>query len=122
MDNTKEPKRFSACNDSINSWDENIFLGTDYQTGTYAFWGNDIRVLNIGCTNTPSTIAISDTAFGNNTNLQSVTFRMNRIPEVGYSIFYNCGNNFTIYVPSNRLSAYQTATNLSQYSSKMVGE
>lgn len=90
--------------------------------GTNAFWGNDIRVLYIGYTNTPSTIAISDTAFGNNTNLQSVTFRMNRIPEVGYSIFYNCGNSFTIYVPSNRLSAYQTATNLSQYSSKMVGE
>lgn len=32
----EDPKRFSDCNDSINSWDENIFLGTDYQTGTVA--------------------------------------------------------------------------------------
>ena len=32
----EDPKRFSYCNGSINSWDENIFLGTDYQTGTYA--------------------------------------------------------------------------------------
>ena len=124
-------KGFNAITSSFAIADEafsNVGLsGTVYLTyvrsiGTNAFWGNDIRVLNIGYTNTPSTIAISDTAFGNNTNLQSVTFRMNRIPEVGYSIFYNCGNNFTIYVPSNRLSAYQTATNLSQYSSKMVGE
>ena len=30
------PKRFSDCNETINSWDENIFLGTDYQTGTRA--------------------------------------------------------------------------------------
>ena len=35
MDNTKAPKRFSDCNETINSWDENIFLGTDYQTGTF---------------------------------------------------------------------------------------
>lgn len=32
----EDPKRFSDCNETINSWDENIFLGTDYQTGTYA--------------------------------------------------------------------------------------
>lgn len=32
----EDPKRFSDCNETINSWDENIFLGTDYQTGTRA--------------------------------------------------------------------------------------
>ena len=32
----EDPKRFSYCNETINSWDMNIFLGTDYQTGTYA--------------------------------------------------------------------------------------
>ena len=32
----EDPKRFSNCNDSIYSFDEHIFLGTDYQTGTYA--------------------------------------------------------------------------------------
>ena len=32
----EDPKRFSDCNETINSWDENIFLGTDYQTGTVA--------------------------------------------------------------------------------------
>ena len=40
MDNTKDPKRFSDCNETINSWDENIFLGTDYQTGTVADFEN----------------------------------------------------------------------------------
>ena len=32
----EDPKRFSDCNETINSWDENIFLGTNYQTGTVA--------------------------------------------------------------------------------------
>lgn len=32
----EDPKRFSDCNETINSWDENIFLGIGYQTGTYA--------------------------------------------------------------------------------------
>lgn len=32
----EDPKRFSDCNETLNSWDENIFLGTDYQTGTVA--------------------------------------------------------------------------------------
>ena len=31
-----DPKCWSDCNETINSWDMNIFLGTDYQTGTYA--------------------------------------------------------------------------------------
>jgi len=32
----EDPKRFSDCNEHINSWDESIFLGTEYQTGTVA--------------------------------------------------------------------------------------
>lgn len=36
----EDPKRFSSCNDTINSWDETIFLGTDYQTGTTADFQN----------------------------------------------------------------------------------
>lgn len=32
----EDPKRFSDCNETINSWDINIFLGTDYQTDTRA--------------------------------------------------------------------------------------
>lgn len=36
----EDPKRFSDCNETINSWDENIFLGTDYQTGTVADFEN----------------------------------------------------------------------------------
>lgn len=32
----EDPKRFSDCNEHINSWDESIFLGTEYQTGTEA--------------------------------------------------------------------------------------
>ena len=43
MDNTKDPKRFSDCNETINSWDENIFLGTDYQTGTVADFSTHTR-------------------------------------------------------------------------------
>lgn len=35
----EDPKRSSNCNEHINSWDENIFLGTDYQTGTEADFG-----------------------------------------------------------------------------------
>ena len=31
-----DPKRFSNCNETINSWDMNIFLADGYQTGTYA--------------------------------------------------------------------------------------
>ena len=32
----KDPKLWSDCNEKINSWDEAIFLGTEYQTGTEA--------------------------------------------------------------------------------------
>lgn len=32
----EDPKRFSGCNEHINSWDESILLGTEYQTGTEA--------------------------------------------------------------------------------------
>ena len=32
----ENPKRFSDCNETINAWDMNIFLGDGYQTGTYA--------------------------------------------------------------------------------------
>ncbi len=32
----KDPKPWSDCNESINSWDMCIFLGDGYQTGTYA--------------------------------------------------------------------------------------
>ena len=32
----QDPKPWSDCNETINAWDENIFLGTDYQTGTRA--------------------------------------------------------------------------------------
>lgn len=32
----EDPKRFSDCNETINAWDMNIFLGDGYQTGTYA--------------------------------------------------------------------------------------
>ena len=36
----KDPKPWSDCNEKINSWDENIFLGTEYQTGTEADFEN----------------------------------------------------------------------------------
>lgn len=36
----EDPKRFSDCNETINAWDMNIFLGTDYQTGTVADFEN----------------------------------------------------------------------------------
>ena len=36
----QDPKPFSSCNDSIFAWDQQIFLGTDYQTGTQADFQN----------------------------------------------------------------------------------
>lgn len=36
----EDPKRSSDCNETINAWDMNIFLGTDYQTGTEADFEN----------------------------------------------------------------------------------
>ena len=98
----------------------NIDLTNVNSIGRNAFWGNDIRALFVGYDT--ANITISDSAFYNNPNLQTVYFRMNRIPVVGYGIFGNCGDSFTIYVPSSKLSAYQTATNLTQYSSLMVGQ
>lgn len=32
----EDPKRWSDCNETINSWDETIFLGDGYQTGCEA--------------------------------------------------------------------------------------
>ena len=36
----EDPKRFSDCNETINSWDMNIFLADGYQTGTVADFEN----------------------------------------------------------------------------------
>lgn len=36
----QDPKPWSDCNETINAWDMNIFLGTDYQTGTEADFEN----------------------------------------------------------------------------------
>ena len=36
----QDPKPWSDCNETINAWDMNIFLGTDYQTGTQADFEN----------------------------------------------------------------------------------
>ena len=36
----QDPKPFSNCNDTIFAWDQQIFLGTDYQTGTQADFQN----------------------------------------------------------------------------------
>ena len=36
----QDPKPWSDCNETINAWDMNIFLGTDYQTGTVADFEN----------------------------------------------------------------------------------
>lgn len=36
----QDPKPWSGCNETINAWDMNIFLGTDYQTGTVADFEN----------------------------------------------------------------------------------
>ena len=104
-------------NVGLNEW---VDLSQVISIGANSFWGNNIQFLSIGYSN--RNIVIDDCAFGSNPYLESVNFDSLCVPVVGYNIFQNCGNEFTIYVPSSRLSYYQNATNLSQYASQMIGQ
>ena len=63
-------------------------------------------------------ISIGNFAFSGCRSLESITVLAKTPPTLGQSVFFN-NANFTIYVPTESLEAYKTATNWSNYASKI---
>lgn len=68
-----------------------------------------------------SVVAIRNDCFNNCKNLKTVKMT-GKLPSVfGVRVFYNCTSLETIYVPSEYLEEYKSATNWSEYADYMVG-
>ena len=64
----------------------------------------------------------SGSLFGYNTSMKEYHFLPVNPPSLGSNAFVGIPSDCVIYVPSASLSAYQSATNWSEWASKMVGE
>lgn len=69
-----------------------------------------------------SVTTISSYAFANNTAMKEYHFLPTTPPTLNAYVFTDIPSDCKIYVPAASLSAYQTATNWSDYASYMVGE
>ena len=71
----------------------------------------------------PNTVtSIGDSAFNRCTGMKEYYFKSLTPPTLGTGVFQDIPPDCIIYVPSQSLSAYQSATNWSNYASYMVGE
>lgn len=108
--------------------------------GNFVFWWNtslrevviSTSVRSIGvrafynCGFPSITIPASVTSIGNQCfqfcqNLKTVRVEKSTPPTAGSGIFANCPSNLKIYVPSSAVSAYQSATNWSDYATQIYG-
>ena len=64
----------------------------------------------------------TNSLFTNNTSMKEYHFLPVNPPSLGTNAFGGIPSDCVIYVPSASLSAYQSATNWSEWASKMVGE
>ena len=83
--------------------------------GQYAFAGCKSFT---GCTIGSGITSIGNRAFNNCSNLSGVTINATTPPTLGNNAFYNT-NDCPIYVPSASVSAYQSASGWSDYSSRI---
>ena len=81
-------------------------------------FGNCSSLVNVTI---PSSVTnINGMAFSNCNNLTNITLLPITPPTLGGNAFMNIPTNAVFTVPRGSLSAYQTATNWSQYADKMV--
>ncbi len=69
-----------------------------------------------------SVTSIGNTAFQNCTKLATVNVKATKVPTGGTIMFSNCSSSLVIYVPTESVDAYKTATNWSMYASKIQGK
>jgi len=67
-----------------------------------------------------SVTSIGSNAFSSCRSLASLAFEPTNPPTAGSSAFNNLPSDLVVYVPAGTLSAYQSASNYSSISSKMV--
>ncbi|MGN0091971.1 MAG: leucine-rich repeat protein [Alistipes sp.] len=86
--------------------------------GDYAFWWCiELKNATIGS----GVTSIGHFAFNNCTELTNIYCKPTTPPTLGAFVFSGIASNAKIYVPSASASAYQAATNWSDYSSIIVG-
>ena len=86
--------------------------------GDYAFSGCDSLT---SITIPDSVTSIGSYAFGYCTSLEEVYCKPTTPPTGGCEMFYNNASDRTIYVPSNSVSAYRSASDWYSYASAIVG-
>ena len=81
-------------------------------TGWSAFYGcSSLTSIEL-----PSSItSLADYSFSNCSGLTSITCRAMNAPELGYDIFANVDKSIPLYVPSESVEAYQTASGWSDF-------
>ncbi len=98
----------------------NVTIGTGVTTiGNSAFY-NCTSLTSI--TIPDSVTSIGMYVFQGCTNLATVNVKATSVPTGGSNMFLNCSSSLVIYVPTASVSAYQSATYWSTYSSQIQGK
>lgn len=95
-----------------------ILANTITSIGHYAFSSTAINKIIIP----ENVITIGSGAFSSCYYMKEIHFRSTTPPTITNSTFNYIPTGFTIYVPSESLDAYKSATNFSQYAAYIVGE
>ena len=112
--------------DSLTNIDGNAFSGCERLTGNLIIPDSIITIRNSSFKNCKlinsiiipcSVTSIEDESFANCTTTRYAIVKAILPPYCGKSIFW--GSNFPIYVPDESLNAYKTATNWSNYASRI---
>lgn len=107
---------FSGC----SGFTESLTLGNSLTTiGSRAFYGCNGFTGNLIIPNSVTSIGYS--AFYNCSNLESVIMLSPSVPSLGSIAFSGANANYFIYVPYSSLNDYKTATNWSNYESRIYG-
>lgn len=87
---------------SVITIGERAFQRLDYMTQMYV--GSNVTTIGLN-------------AFGTNSGMVNFYINAETPPTIGSNLFYNHGNNFTIFVPAASVNAYKTASGWSDYTS-----
>ena len=96
---------------------KNVIIPNSMITLDSQAFSNCRAFTNVIIPNTITSIGVS--AFRGCTNLTSVTVEATTPPTLGTNVFNNTNANLVIYVPSQSVNAYKTATNWSTYATKI---
>lgn len=91
-------------------------------TSVTSIGSSAFRLCGLTSITIPSSVtSIGSNCFTGSKNLATVHVEKITPPTAGTTIFADCSPNLKIYVPSSAVSAYQSATNWSDYATQIYG-